>query len=138
MDDILIVYKKRTGEHPRNIRPIQQYDTDDDFHDGRRSRSIYKTDKAISFNIYRKPTATDIIIPNDSCHPPEQKVAAIILTTVLCIFIIYNSTNDCTILLLLITYNFLLHVSTLILHLQGASCAWLKLHRLLILIKLNC
>ena len=37
----------------------------------------------------------------------------------------------------LITYDFLLHVSTLIRHLQGALCAWLKLHILLILIKCN-
>ena len=29
------------------------------------------------FSIYRKPMATDIIIPNDSCHPPEHKLAAI-------------------------------------------------------------
>jgi hypothetical protein len=29
------------------------------------------------FNIYRKPTATDIIIPKDSCHPPQQKHTAI-------------------------------------------------------------
>lgn len=31
----------------------------------------------ISFSIYRKPTATDTIIPNDSCHPPEQTMAAV-------------------------------------------------------------
>jgi hypothetical protein len=31
----------------------------------------------ISPNVYRKPTATDIIIPNVSCYPPEQKLAAI-------------------------------------------------------------
>jgi hypothetical protein len=31
----------------------------------------------MSFNIYRKPTYTDVIIPNDSCHPREQKMAAI-------------------------------------------------------------
>jgi len=31
----------------------------------------------ILFNVYRKSTATDIIIPNDSCHPPEQKLAGI-------------------------------------------------------------
>ena len=54
---------------------------------------------------------------------------------------IYNSTNYCTILILLlhiITYDLLLHVSTLIRLLQGAFCVWLKLHRLLILIKCNC
>jgi hypothetical protein len=27
--------------------------------------------------IYRKPTTTDIIIPNDSCYPWEHKTAAI-------------------------------------------------------------
>jgi hypothetical protein len=29
------------------------------------------------FDIHRKPTTTDTIIPNDSCHPHENKVAAI-------------------------------------------------------------
>ena len=38
--------------------------------------TISKVDHKISFNVYRKPTATDNI-PNDSCHPPEQKLAAI-------------------------------------------------------------
>ena len=64
----------------------------------------------------------------------------VILTPVPYIFIIYNSTNYCTILILLlhiITYDLLLHVSMLIRHLQGALCAWLKLHLLLILIKWN-
>jgi hypothetical protein len=28
------------------------------------------------FSIYKKPIGTDII-PNDSCHPPEHKLAAI-------------------------------------------------------------
>jgi len=27
--------------------------------------------------MFRKPTTTDIIIPNDSCHPLEQTFAAI-------------------------------------------------------------
>ena len=32
---------------------------------------IVKKDKnSFSFNIFRKPTATDIVIPKDSCHPP--------------------------------------------------------------------
>ena len=39
--------------------------------------TIYKTDQGISFNNYRKPTATDTIIPNDSCHPHEHKMKAI-------------------------------------------------------------
>jgi len=38
---------------------------------------IIKTKDKISFDIYRKRTTSDIIIPNDSCHPIEQKLAAI-------------------------------------------------------------
>jgi len=38
---------------------------------------IIKTKDKISFDIYRKKTTSDIIIPNDSCHPIEQKLAAI-------------------------------------------------------------
>jgi hypothetical protein len=29
------------------------------------------------FNIYRNPTTTDLIIPNEPCHPIEHKFAAI-------------------------------------------------------------
>jgi hypothetical protein len=39
--------------------------------------TISKDENKISFNAYRKPTTTDIIIPNDSYLPPEQKLAAI-------------------------------------------------------------
>jgi hypothetical protein len=39
--------------------------------------TITKVDHKISFNTYRKPTATGIIILNDSCHPPEQKLATV-------------------------------------------------------------
>jgi hypothetical protein len=39
--------------------------------------TIKKNRKGPSFDIYRKPTTTEIIIPKDSCHPNEQKTAAI-------------------------------------------------------------
>ena len=39
--------------------------------------TISKEENNFSFNIYRKPTSTDIIIPSDSCHRQEQKLAAI-------------------------------------------------------------
>ena len=39
--------------------------------------TISKIDQKISFNVYIKRIATDIIIPNDSCHPTELKLAAI-------------------------------------------------------------
>jgi hypothetical protein len=38
---------------------------------------IYQNDKNIQFSIYRKPTKTDIIIPNSSCHPYEHKMSSI-------------------------------------------------------------
>ena len=39
--------------------------------------TITKNHDGLSFEIYRKLTATDIIIPNDSCHPREHKTTAI-------------------------------------------------------------
>jgi len=39
--------------------------------------SIQNEGNGLLFNIYRKPKATDVIIPKDSYHPPEQKHAAI-------------------------------------------------------------
>jgi len=31
--------------------------------------TISKVKDNLSFDVYRKPTTTDTIIPNDSCHP---------------------------------------------------------------------
>jgi hypothetical protein len=39
--------------------------------------TIAKGYDSLLFEIYRKPTTTDVIIPNDSCHPGEHKTAAI-------------------------------------------------------------
>ena len=39
--------------------------------------TINRTDQICTFQIYRKPTFTDSIIPYDSCHPPQHKLAAI-------------------------------------------------------------
>jgi hypothetical protein len=39
--------------------------------------SISKDEHKISFIVYRNPTATDIIIPNDSCQPPEEKLTGV-------------------------------------------------------------
>ena len=39
--------------------------------------SLTKTSNRISYDIYRKPTTTDTVIPNDSYHPREHKLAAI-------------------------------------------------------------
>jgi hypothetical protein len=39
--------------------------------------TIHQRNKKLEFEICRKPTHTDIIIPNDSCHPYEHKTSDI-------------------------------------------------------------
>jgi len=39
--------------------------------------TISKENDNLSFDIHGKPTTTDTVIPNDSCHPHEHKLAAI-------------------------------------------------------------
>ena len=39
--------------------------------------TINRKQSRFSIDIYRKPTTTDTIIVNDSCHPREHKMAAI-------------------------------------------------------------
>jgi hypothetical protein len=39
--------------------------------------TIQREQYGITTHIYRKPLTTDTIIPNDSCHRREQKMAAI-------------------------------------------------------------
>jgi hypothetical protein len=39
--------------------------------------TIENTNNALTFSIYRKPTTTDLMIHNDSCHPTEHKYSAI-------------------------------------------------------------
>jgi hypothetical protein len=85
VDDILIVYNENhTDIHEvhtsfNNLAPTVRFtiekETDNkiNFLD----ITISKGENNFSCNIFRKPTATDVIIPNDSCHPPEQKQAAI-------------------------------------------------------------
>jgi len=39
--------------------------------------TISKDNNNITYSIYRKPISNGIFIPNDSCNPPEHKVAAV-------------------------------------------------------------
>jgi len=45
--------------------------------------TISRVDNKILFNINRKPTTTDIIIPNDSYHPPRAQASSRYLTNCL-------------------------------------------------------
>jgi hypothetical protein len=39
--------------------------------------TISRTNQTVAFNIFRKPTFTDTIIPYNSCHPTEHKFASL-------------------------------------------------------------
>jgi hypothetical protein len=39
--------------------------------------TITKDMNKLTHEVYRKPTTSDTIIPKDSCHPMEQKLAAV-------------------------------------------------------------
>jgi hypothetical protein len=85
VDDILIVYNEnRTNiddlldcfnKLAQKIEFILERETDrkNNFLD----INIYREPNNLSIDIYRKPTHTDVIIPNDSCHPIEHKIAVI-------------------------------------------------------------
>jgi len=86
VDDILVVYKNEVTniqevlDSFNNITPTITFTMEEEVNNriNLPDITISKVDHKISFkfNVYRKPTATNII-PNDSCHPPEQKLAAI-------------------------------------------------------------
>jgi hypothetical protein len=80
-DDVLIVYNENSTnienilESFNNITPSlhftieRQKDKKLNFLD----LTIERATEKLSFSINRKPTTSDSIIPNDPCHPPEQK-----------------------------------------------------------------
>jgi len=85
IDDILIVYNDDNTniynvlEDFNNLAPKLKFTLEEEqknqinFLD----ITIKKNQKGLSFEVYRKPTITDIIIPNDSCHPNEHKTVVI-------------------------------------------------------------
>jgi len=84
VDDILIIYSsKTTSVHEvltifDNITPTIKFTMEEEIENEINIfRHYHFESRKKSFNIYRKPTATDTIIPNDSCHPSEHKLAAI-------------------------------------------------------------
>jgi hypothetical protein len=86
VDDILIVYNAETKniyevlDKFNNITPTIQYtiETEQDSTINFLDLTNTKTsDNRVQFSIFRKPTATDTIIPRDSCHPIEHKMSAI-------------------------------------------------------------
>jgi len=85
VDDILVVYNQNSTDihevHKalNNLAPTIKFTLENEINGCINfvDFTIQNNGNKLLFNIYRKPTATDIIIPKDSCHPPEQKHAAI-------------------------------------------------------------
>jgi hypothetical protein len=85
VDDILIVYNEnRTNINDfldcfNKLTPKLEFtlERENDRKINFLDLTIYREQNRLSVDIYRKPTFTDVIIPNDSCHPKEHKRAAI-------------------------------------------------------------
>jgi hypothetical protein len=85
MDDILIIYNENTSDANQVLKSFNDISPSLTFTLEQEKENklnfldilITKTKDKISFNIYRKETTSDIVIPNGSCHPTEQKLAAI-------------------------------------------------------------
>jgi hypothetical protein len=92
VDDILIAYRHNlTDIHQvltkfNNLNPKltftikEETDNSINFLD----ITISKTPDRLTYKVYRKPTTTNSIIPNDSCHPIHHKIAAIKFLTNRC------------------------------------------------------
>jgi hypothetical protein len=85
VDDILIVYDNNYTDINKvhtafnNLTPTIKFTMENETNNRINflDITISKETNNFSINIYRKPTTTDIIIPQDSCHPLEHKHAAI-------------------------------------------------------------
>jgi hypothetical protein len=85
VDDILIIYdqNKTNIEHTLNefnkLQSSIKFTMEKEIHHSINflDLTIHREEENLKFTIYRKPTQTDIIIPNSSCHPNEHKRASI-------------------------------------------------------------
>jgi hypothetical protein len=76
VDNILIIYNQNKTNR-RNTELNKQTTSIKSTIEKNQKNSTNFLDLSIYFEIYRKPIRTDTIIPNDSCHPHEHKVASI-------------------------------------------------------------
>jgi DNA-directed RNA polymerase subunit L len=84
-DDILTVYNQKQTNTDKTIIEFNKQNNNIEFKVEKEHHNsinfldltIHRRNKTVEFEIYRKPTHTDIIIPIDSCHPCEHKISAI-------------------------------------------------------------
>jgi hypothetical protein len=85
VDDILIFYKDNTTNIEKvlssfdSINPELTFTMEQEKDNKLKFLDITITKDAnkLNYEIYRKPTTSDTIIPKDSCHPIEHKLAAV-------------------------------------------------------------
>ncbi|MDR2204372.1 MAG: hypothetical protein LBE76_08825 [Nitrososphaerota archaeon] len=85
VDDILILYKDNVTNIKDVINSFNSINPELKFSMGQETDNklnflditIVKDKNGLTYEIYRKPTTSDTIILKDSCHPIEQKLAAI-------------------------------------------------------------
>jgi hypothetical protein len=84
-DDILLIYSEDITNINLTLR-VQWYSSKVNIYYGKRKKNnkinflditIQRLEKELTYGIYRKATATDTIIHNKSCHPPQYKMTAI-------------------------------------------------------------
>jgi hypothetical protein len=83
--DILVLYREdKTNIHElledfSNLAPTMKFTLEKEQNNRINFLDITvpKNQDSLSFEIYRRPTTTNTIILNDSCHPREHKTAAI-------------------------------------------------------------
>ena len=85
MDDLLIVYNENKTDIIdlvncfNSLTPKLNFTIEKETGDSINflDISIHREENNFSIDIFRKPTYTDSIIPNDSCHPTKHKYVAI-------------------------------------------------------------
>jgi hypothetical protein len=85
VDDILIIYNQNKTNIHETLTEFNKQATsikftiEEEQHNSINflDLTIHRRRTKLEFGIYRKPTQTDTIIPSDSCHPYEHKIASI-------------------------------------------------------------
>jgi hypothetical protein len=86
VDDILIIYNAQLTNIDKTIDEFNKIHPKIKFTIEKETENkinyldlmITEQDNKLTYAIYRKPTTTDSILHNDSCHPTEQKISHII------------------------------------------------------------
>jgi hypothetical protein len=79
VDDILMIYDQRktniehTHDEFNKLQPSIKFTIEKEPHESINflELTMHRKDRNLQLTIYRKPTRTDIIIPNSSCHTHE-------------------------------------------------------------------